>query len=71
MFYGMTNLKNLDLRNATFTKAVTYQEMFGSIYAGASVSGATIIVKDATAKSWIEARLKEINITNCTVTIAS
>jgi len=70
MFYGMTNLKNLDLRNATFTKAVTYQEMFGSTY-GASISGTTIIVKDATAKSWIEARLNQIANFYCTVTIAS
>jgi surface protein len=64
MFNGCYELTNLDMRNATFN-ATGYSSMFSDI-----TDGINIIVKDATAKTWIEARLKESNVTG-TVTIAS
>ena len=52
------------MRNATFN-ARDYEDMFLLV-----PNGITIVVKDITAKSWIEARLSESNRTG-TVTIAS
>ena len=64
IFSGCSSLTNLDMRNAVFN-ATSYSQMFRSVQ-----NGINIIVKDATAKTWIEARLKESNVTG-TVTIAS
>ena len=52
------------MRNATFN-ATSYLTMFRSV-----PNGINIIVKDATAKTWIESRLSDASITG-TVTIAS
>ncbi len=62
MFSSCTNLTYLDMRNATFN-ARDYEDMFLLV-----PNGITIVVKDITAKSWIEARLSESNRTG-TVTI--
>ena len=64
MFEGCSKLLSLDMRNATFN-ATTYPYMFSSV-----PDGINIIVKDETAKTWIEARLSNEGITG-TVTIAS
>ena len=64
MFRECTSLMNLDMRSATFN-ATSYSFMFSNI-----TSGINIIVKDATAKTWIESRLSEASCTG-TVTIAS
>ena len=64
MFNGCYELTNLDMRNATF-KATSYLSMFRYV-----VNGINIIVKDATAKTWIETRLSDVSRTG-TVTIAS
>ena len=64
MFSDCSKLLSLDMRNATFN-ATSYTSMFGSI-----TSGINIIVKDITAKTWIEARLSDAGKTG-NVTIAS
>ena len=64
MFRDCRSLTNLDMCNATFN-ATSYELMFDYI-----LKDITIIVKDATAQSWIQARLSEDYITG-TVTIAS
>ena len=64
MFYSCRHLTNLDMRNATFN-ATGYSSMFSDI-----TDGINIIVKDATAKTWIETRLSDVSRTG-TVTIAS
>ena len=64
MFYDCPHLQNLDMRNAVFN-ATNYDYMI--YYVPNSIS---IIVKDATAKTWIELRLSDVGITG-TVTIAS
>ena len=60
MFYYCDSLTNLDMRYATFN-ATSYLYMFS--YVSSSV---TVIVKDETAKTWIENKLSGIG----TVTIA-
>ena len=62
MFSDCTNLTNLDIRNAVFN-ATSYSNMFRSV-----ANGINVIVKDATAKTWIESRLSDRGITG-TVTI--
>ena len=64
MFWACRNLINLDMRNAIFN-ATSYSSMFYYV-----PNGINVIVKDATAKTWIEARLSDESITG-TVTIAS
>ena len=64
MFSGCNRLTHLDMRNATFNTNI-YENMFSSV-----PYGITIIVKNATAKSWIEKRLSDAGRTG-TVTIAS
>ena len=64
MFFSCSSLTNLDMRNATFN-ATGYSSMFSDI-----TDGINIIVKDETAKTWIETRLSEASRTG-TVTIAS
>ena len=64
MFGSCYSLTSLDMRNATFN-ATSYSYMFSGI-----TSGINIIVKDATAKTWIETRLSDVSRTG-TVTIAS
>lgn len=61
MFVDCSSLTNLDMRNATFN-ATNYPYMFSSV-----PDGINIIVKDETAKAWIEERLSGKG----TVTIAS
>ncbi len=61
MFVDCSSLTNLDMRNATFN-AINYPYMFSSV-----PDGINIIVKDETAKAWIEERLSGKG----TVTIAS
>ena len=51
MFSGCTNLKEIDLRNATFNSVTYYSNMFFKI------SNLSVIVKDETARSWIQSRL--------------
>ena len=63
MFSGCSSLTNLDMRNAIFN-ATSYSSMFSSV-----PNGIAIIVKDATAKTWIESRLSDASRTG-TVTIA-
>ena len=63
MFSYCTSLTNLDMRNATFN-ATSYLTMFRSV-----PNGINIIVKDTTAKTWIESRLSDVGRTG-TVTIA-
>ena len=62
MFYGCSQLTNLDMHNAVFN-ATSYSNMFSV------PNGITVIVKDATAKTWIEARLSDAGKTG-TVVIA-
>lgn len=57
------NLTNLNMSNAVFN-ATSYSSMFSSV-----PNGIAIIVKDTTAKTWIEARLSDVGRTG-TVTIA-
>ena len=63
MFSVCERLTQLDMRNAVFN-ATSYSYMFSV------PNGITVIVKDATAKTWIEARLSDEGITG-NVTIAS
>ena len=63
MFWNCYKLTSLDMRNATFN-ATSYSDML--IYVP---NGINIIVKDDTAKTWIEARLSDAGRTG-TVTIA-
>ena len=63
MFYGCSSLTNLDMRNAVFN-TTNYLNMFDSV-----PNGINVIVKDATAQSWIEVRLSDESITG-TVVIA-
>ena len=60
MFAFCSSLTNLDMRNAT-----NYSSMFNYV-----ANGINIIVKDTTAKTWIEARLSDASRMG-TVTIAS
>ena len=56
MFYRSSKLANINLSKATFKAVTQYDGMFGS-------SGLTnVTVKDAAAKTFIDARLKEANI---------
>ena len=56
MFNENSKLTNINLSKATFNAVTQYDGMFGS-------SGLTnITVKDAAAKTFIDARLKEANI---------
>lgn len=56
MFNGNVKLTSINLSKATFNAVTQYDGMFGS-------SGLTnITVKDAAAKTFIDARLKEANI---------
>ncbi len=64
MFLNCSSLTKLDLRNADFTKVTSYPNMFISV-----PSNIEVLVKDATAQSWIQSRLREANITGGTVTI--
>ena len=64
MFDGCSKLLSLDMRNATFN-ATSYSQMFRTV-----ANGINIIVKDDTAKTWIEARLSDAGKTG-NVTIAS
>ena len=64
MFDLCISLTNLDMRNATFN-ATSYSGMFGTV-----PNGIKIIVKNSTAKTWIETRLRDVGKTG-TVTIAS
>ena len=61
MFYYCDSLTNLDMRYATFN-ATSYLYMFS--YVSSSVM---VVVKDETAKTWIENKLSGTG----TVTIAS
>ena len=65
MFFNCDDLISLDLRNMTFDQVTSYSQMFRYI-----VNGINIIVKDSNAKTFIESRLSDDNITG-TVTIAS
>ena len=65
MFQNCSSLTSLDMRNATFN-ATGYSGIFN--HANSSIN---VIVKDETAKTWIETRLSEASITGGTVTIAS
>ena len=58
MFLNMSSLEYLDLRNAEFSQVTEYINMFYGVK-----NGITIIVKDEENRDWIEARLKEVNIT--------
>ena len=62
MFDNCLSLENLNLRNAVFDSITDYNMMFNKVY-----SDINIIAKDASAKSWLEARLNGVG----TVTIAS
>ena len=53
MFKGTSSLKNLKLNKASFNKVTTYAEMFDN------TAVTNITVKDATAKTFIEARLAD------------
>ena len=64
MFWNCYKLTSLDMRNATFN-ATSYSDML--IYVP---NGINIIVKDDTARAWIQARLSDVGRTG-TVTIAS
>ena len=64
MFRDCRSLTNLDMRNATFN-ATSYSSMFYNV-----ANGINIIVKDETAKIWIETRLSDAGKAG-TVTIAS
>ena len=64
MFNSCSALVDLDLRNFDTSQVTSTDSMFRGI-----TSGINIIVKDATAKTWIESRLSEVNVTG-TVTIA-
>ena len=64
MFENCRSLTNLDMRNATFN-ATNYSRMFTAV-----PNSINIIVKDATAKTWIESRLSDAGKTG-TVTIVS
>ena len=67
MFSNSDKLTYIDMRNAVFN-ATEYDSMMPNGNASGSTN-ITIIVKDSTAKSFIEARLREVNRTG-TVTIA-
>ena len=63
MFNGTINLKTVNMNKANFSKVTTHTYTF-------SESGVTsIIVKDETAKTFIEARLLDASITGTAVTI--
>ena len=51
MFSGCTNLKKIDLRNSAFNSATYYSNMFYK------TSNLSVIVKDETARTWIQSRL--------------
>ena len=63
MFDNTENLNTININKADFTKVTIFEYMF-------NLSGVTsIIVKDETAKTFIEARLLDASITDVTVTI--
>ena len=66
MFYVMDNLTSLDLRKADFNNVTNYTNILTSLN-----SLKTIIVKDNSAKIFIEARLNDENKTGVIVSIAT
>ncbi|NLA33220.1 MAG: BspA family leucine-rich repeat surface protein, partial [Mollicutes bacterium] len=58
MFNGCSSLTNLNLRNATFILVTSHNLMLDN-----TTSGINIMVKDVDAKTFIEARLSDANIT--------
>lgn len=66
MFYVMDNLTSLDLRKADFNNVTNYTNILTSLN-----SLKTIIVKDNSAKTFIEARLNDENKTGVIVSIAT
>ncbi len=62
MFQYCNRLTYLDMRNAVFD--ATYTSMFNS-----ANNAIEVVVKDATAQTWIQSRLDEASITGGTVTI--
>ena len=64
MFFHCSSLNNLDMRNAEFN-ATSYDAMFFNT--GRNIN---VIVKDATAQSWVRSRLDESKRPDATVTIA-
>ena len=57
MFYGTEYLNNINLSKADFSKVTSYTEIFG-----ATKEGTNIIVKDETAKSWIQNKNPTANV---------
>ena len=51
MFSGCSNLKLIDFKNADFSSVTSYTNMFGS------TSNLSVIVKDETARSWVQDKL--------------
>jgi surface protein len=64
MFYGCSSLTSLDFRLADFSSVTSYSMMFVNI-----TNGINIVVKDATAQTWITSRLTDAGKTG-TVVIA-
>lgn len=58
MFSRCRSLTNLDIRNMAFETVTNYSSMFSFV-----ISGVSIIVRDSTAKTFIEARLSEVGRT--------
>ena len=71
MFGYCSNLENIDFSKASFNTVTDYFDEMDSagIFSGCSKLK-TIIVKDAEAQTWINARLSEVGITGVAVTIA-
>lgn len=60
MFNFCLSLRKLDIRNMTFTNVGNYSNMFGANTSEGVQNDCLIIVKDATAKSWITSRFSRL-----------
>jgi len=67
MFWGTRFLKFLDFRQATFDNVIDYGSFERDDYMF-DAPNIKIITKNATTKTWLQARLDEVNITGATIT---
>ena len=60
LFSGCVSLTRLDIRNFTFTNVTSYENTFGWSDSTYVPANCLIIVKDATAKSWLKSKFSRL-----------
>jgi surface protein len=60
MFNGCNNLIKIDIRNLTFSSVSSFSNMFGTTSSYGVPDNCEIIVKDATAKAWINTNFSRL-----------